>query len=186
MVQIVSKKHCVTHELQRTDMSFTKKGTGTYNSKRKRCCMNGKKNWKSLSGENYLLGKPVHFSVKNTANNADTWGFIPLFFQHLYRTANSIVHLVVWVKTTQILRYRQQHISQRRIQHSRAVLMDTSWLKSRQHKFLDIGNSIFLQERSITAAKFSEGFTTYSLFSLNCREQQGFKTSTSCENSQDN
>ena len=38
--------------------------------------MNRKKIWKSLLGEKYLLGKPVHFSVKNTANNADTWGFI--------------------------------------------------------------------------------------------------------------
>ena len=33
-----------------------------------------KKIWKSLLGEKYLLGKPVHFSVKNIANNADTWG----------------------------------------------------------------------------------------------------------------
>ena len=50
-----------------------------------------KKIRKSLFGEKYLLGKPVHFSVKNTANNADTWGFIQQYFQHLYRTANSIV-----------------------------------------------------------------------------------------------
>ena len=61
--------------------------------------MNGKKIWKSRLGENYLLGKPVHFSVKNTANNADTWGFIQQIFQHLYWTANSIVHLMVWVET---------------------------------------------------------------------------------------
>ena len=59
---------------------------------------------------------------------------------------------------------------------------DTSWLKSRPHKFTDIGNSIFLLERFSTAAKFSEGFTPYSLFSLNCREQQSLKTSTSSEN----
>ena len=39
-----------------------------------------KKIWKSLLGEKHLLRKPVHFSVKQ-------------FFQHLYRTANSIVHL---------------------------------------------------------------------------------------------
>ena len=75
MIQIVSKKHWVTHELQGTDMSSTKKGAGTYNSK-KGYCMNGKKEWKSLLDENYLLGKLVHFSIKNTANNADTWGFI--------------------------------------------------------------------------------------------------------------
>ena len=73
--------------------------------------MNRKKIWKSLLGEKHLLEKPVHFSVKSTAYNADTWGFIQQFFQYLYRTANSIVHLMVWVKTTQILRYRQQHIS---------------------------------------------------------------------------
>ena len=70
-----------------------------------------KKIWKSLLGQKHLLGKSVHFSIKNTANNADTWEFIQQFFQHLYRTANSIVHLMVWVKTAQILWYRQQHIS---------------------------------------------------------------------------
>ena len=94
MIQIVSKKHWLTHELQGTDMSSTNKGAGTYNSK-KVFCMNGKKIWKSLLGEKHLLGKPVHFSVKNTSNNADTWGFIQQFFQHLYRTANSIVHHMV-------------------------------------------------------------------------------------------
>ena len=36
-----------------------------------------KKIWKSLLGEKHLLGNPVHFSVKNTANNADTGG-VPL------------------------------------------------------------------------------------------------------------
>ena len=65
-----------------------------------------KKIWKSLVGEKHLLGKPVNFSVKNTTNNADTWGFIQQFFQHLYRTANSIVPLVVKVETAQILWYR--------------------------------------------------------------------------------
>ena len=35
-----------------------------------------KKVWKSLLGEKHPLGKPVHFSIKNTANNADTWGLI--------------------------------------------------------------------------------------------------------------
>ena len=58
------------------------------------------------------------------------------------------------------------------------------WLKSRQHKCTDIGKSIFCLERSSTAAKLSKGFTPYLLFSLNCREQKGLKTSTSCENSQ--
>ena len=62
-----------------------------------------KKIWKSLLGEKNLLGKPAHFSIKNTANNADTWGFLQQIFQHLYRTVNSIVHLMVWVKTAQIL-----------------------------------------------------------------------------------
>ena len=70
MIQIVLKKYCVTHELEGTDKSSTNKGAGTYNSK-KGCCMNGKKIWNSLSDEKYLLGKSVHFSVKNTANNAD-------------------------------------------------------------------------------------------------------------------
>ena len=69
----------------------------------------------------HLLEKPVHFSIKNTANNADTCGFIQQFFQHLYRTANSIVHLMVWIKTAEILWYRQQHISLWRV-----VLMNTS------------------------------------------------------------
>ena len=65
------------------------------------------------------------------------------------------------------------------------IQMDTSWLRLRQQKFSDIGNSIFLQGRSSTAAKSSEGFPPNLLFSLNNREQQGFKkSSTSCENSQ--
>ena len=143
-----------------------------------------KKIWKSFVGEKHLFGKPVHFSVMDTENNADTLGIIQQFFQLLYRTANSIVHLMVWVKAAQILWYK--HITQRRIQLSRTVLIDTSWSKLEQHKFTDIDNSIFLQERSSTAATFSDGFTPYSLFSLYCREQQGIKTSKSCENPQDN
>ena len=119
MIKIVSKKHWGTHELQRTDMSSTNKGAGTYNSK-KGCCMNRKKIWKSLLSENYLLRKPVHFSVENTANNADTWGLVQQFLQLLYRTANSIV--MVWVNTAQIHRYRQQHISPGRMQHNRVDL----------------------------------------------------------------
>ena len=79
-------------------------------------------NFEEPLSEKYLLGKPVHFSVKNTANNAETWEFIQQFFQHLNRTANSAVHLMVWVEIAQILRYRQQHISPGRIQHSRVVL----------------------------------------------------------------
>ena len=31
MIQIVSKKHLVTHELQGVNMSSTNKGAGTYN-----------------------------------------------------------------------------------------------------------------------------------------------------------
>ena len=81
-----------------------------------------KKIWKSLLGEKHLLGKPVHFSVKNTANNAKTWGLNQQFFHDLYKKANSIVHIMVWVKTAQIHRYRQQHISLGRIQHSKIVL----------------------------------------------------------------
>ena len=45
---------------------------------------------KSLLGEKHLLGKPVHFFLKNTTNNADIWGFIQQSFHHLYMTANSI------------------------------------------------------------------------------------------------
>ena len=48
-------------------------------NQKKGCCMNGKKIWKGLLGKKYLLGKPVHFSIKNTTNNADTWGFIQQF-----------------------------------------------------------------------------------------------------------
>ena len=81
MVQIVTKKHWVTHESQRTDMVSTKVLVLT--TKKKGCCMNGKKIWTSLLGEKHLLGKPTHFSVKNTVNDADTWRFIQQFFQHL-------------------------------------------------------------------------------------------------------
>ena len=42
MIQIVSKKHWVSQELQETDMSSTNKRVGTYNSK-KGCYMNRKK-----------------------------------------------------------------------------------------------------------------------------------------------
>ena len=35
MIQIVLKKHWITHKLQGTDMSFTNKGAGTYNSKKR-------------------------------------------------------------------------------------------------------------------------------------------------------
>ena len=49
MIQIVSKKHWVTHELQGT--SIFNKDDGTYNPK-KDSCMNGKKIWKSLLGDN--------------------------------------------------------------------------------------------------------------------------------------
>ena len=34
LIQIVLKKHRVTHESQGTDMSSTNKGAGTYNSKK--------------------------------------------------------------------------------------------------------------------------------------------------------
>ena len=67
MIQIVLKKHQVTYELQGTDMSSTNKGAGTYNSKK-----GVLHEWKK--DLEYLLGKPIHFSVKNTTNNADTWG----------------------------------------------------------------------------------------------------------------
>ena len=170
------KKHWVTHELQGTEQR-----SWYLQLKKRGVVWMEKEIWKSLLGKKYLSRKPVHSSIKNTANNADTWRFIQQFFQHLYRTANSIVHLMIWVETAQILRHRQQHISPRRIQHSRVVL----WLKSRQRKFTDIGNSIFLRARSSRAAKFSEGFTPCSLFCLYCREQQGLKTSASYENSQD-
>ena len=84
----------------------------------------------------------------------------------------------------QIHRCRQQHISLGRIQHS-SVVLEHLVDKSRQHKFTDIANSIFRLERYSTVAKLSEGSTPYSLFFINCREQQGLKTSTSWEHLQD-
>ena len=157
MIQIVSKNTSSLINYKELICFQRTKRAGTKISK-KECYMNGKKFWKSLFGEKHFLGKPIHFTIKNTLNNVDTWGFILQFFQHLYRIANSIVTLRVWVKTAQILWYRQQHISLKRIQLSRVVLIDTSWSKSRQHKFTDIGNNIFLQESSSIAAKFFEGF----------------------------
>ena len=137
MTQIVSKKHWVTDELQGTDMSSTNKGAGTYNSK-KGCYMNGKiKIWKSLLGENHLLGKPIHFSVKNTSNNADTWGFIQQFFQQIQKDTS-------WLRSRQHkfsdigdITFRQEEYG------TGEQFWNTSWAKSRQHKFTDIGNSIF-------------------------------------------
>ena len=59
-----------------------------------------KKNWKSLLGEKHLLGKPVPFSVKNTANNADTLWFI----QHSFSTCIGHQIQLSWseVETVQI------------------------------------------------------------------------------------
>ena len=83
------------------------------------CCIKGRKDLEESLKRKISI---VHFSVKNTENNADTWGFIQQFFQHSYNTANSNGHLVVKVETAQILWYKQQHISPGRIQHHRAVL----------------------------------------------------------------
>ena len=44
------------------------------------------------------------------------------------------------------------------------IQMDTSWLRSRRHKFTDIGNSIFLQERSSTGTKFWEIYSLFTIF----------------------
>ena len=94
MIQIVMKKtRSLMNYKELVCLQQTKALVIT--TKKKWCCMNGKKISKSLLGEKHLLGKPVHFPIKNTENNADTWGFIQQYFQHLYRTANSIVHLMV-------------------------------------------------------------------------------------------
>ena len=79
--------------------------------------MNEKKIWKSLLGEKYLLVIPVDFSVKNIANNADT-------FSNSFSTCieQQIQFVMVWVETAQIHRYRQQHISPGRILHNRIIL----------------------------------------------------------------
>ena len=106
-----------------------------------------KKIWKNLFGEKHLWGKCVHFSAKNTANNADTWEFILQFLQHLYRTANSTGHLVVKFETAQIHRYfsrNSQHISPEKILLS-SVVLEYLMIKVKQHEFMDIGYSIFLQ-----------------------------------------
>ena len=90
MIQNVSKKHWVTHELQGT--VFNEQRELILTTQKKGFCVNGKKIWKSLLGKKHLLEKPVHFSIKSTANNADTWGLIQQFFPRLYRTANSNGH----------------------------------------------------------------------------------------------
>ena len=75
-------------------MSSTNKGAGDYNSK------NGvlyvwKKDMEESLRRKTSLGKTCSLFRQETANNVDTWGFIQQFFQHLYRTANSNVHLMV-------------------------------------------------------------------------------------------
>ena len=95
MIQIVSKKHRVTHELQGTDMSSTNKGDGIYNLK-KGCRMNRKKDLEEFLRRKISLGENLFTfpsRIQRILNN--TWGFIQLFFLYLYRTANSIVHLTV-------------------------------------------------------------------------------------------
>ena len=140
-----------------------------------------KKDLEESLGEKYLSGKPVHFSVKNTANDADTWGFIQQFFQHLYWTANSIVYLINRVETENILRYRQQHISPE--EYSTAgkfywqlvVKVETAQIHRYRQQHISLGE---VQHSS----KILWGIC--SLFPLNCREQQWLKTNTSSENSQ--
>ena len=56
MIQIVSKKHWVTHELQGTDMSSTNKGAGTFNSK-SGYCMKVKKDLEEYLRQKTSLGK---------------------------------------------------------------------------------------------------------------------------------
>ena len=70
MIQIVLKKHWVTHELQGTDV-FNKQRNWYMQLKKGGVVWMPKKIWKGLLGEKHLLGN-VHFSVKNTANNVDT------------------------------------------------------------------------------------------------------------------
>ena len=152
----------------------------------------GKKNkqtWKSLLSEKHLLRKPIHFSVKNTANNADTWGFTQQSFQHLYRTAK-FIWIPSWLRfwqhkfidinvtayfarknTAQIHRYWQQHISPGKIQHKFTDISNSTFRQKKYSTNSHIGNSIFHQESSNAAVKFSDGFTPYSLFSLNGKEQ---------------
>ena len=75
MIQTVSKKHWVTHELQ-GDMS-TNKGAGSYNSKKVGVLYEWKKRFGRVSQAKIISWENLFtFSVKNTANNADTWGFI--------------------------------------------------------------------------------------------------------------
>ena len=57
--------------------------------------MNGKKDLEESLRRKTSLEQLKKYLVKNTANNADTCGFIQQFFQHLSTTANSIVHLMV-------------------------------------------------------------------------------------------
>ena len=94
-----------------------------------------KKDFGSLLGEKHLLGKPVHFYVKNTANNADTWGFIQQFFQNLYRTANSIETRQHKFSDIGNSTFRQE-------EYSTAEFWKISQLKLIQDKFNDTG--IFL------------------------------------------
>ena len=68
MTQIDSKKHRATHEFQGTDMSSTNKRRW-YLQLKKGMLYKWKK--KDLE-ESLLFRKPVHFSVKNTSNHADT------------------------------------------------------------------------------------------------------------------
>ena len=102
MIQIVRKNtRSLTNYKELICLQRTKELVLT--TKKKGVLYEWKKIWKSLLGEKHLLGKPVHFSVKNTANNVDTWKFIQQIFQHLYRTVNSNGHFVVKVETVQIL-----------------------------------------------------------------------------------
>ena len=65
-----------------------------------------KKIWKNLLDEKHFLGKAIHFFVKNTANNEDTWGFIQQSFSNPFSTC----------------------IGQQ-------IQLFTLWSESRQHKF---------------------------------------------------
>ena len=121
MIQIVSKKHWVTYELEGTDMSSTNKGADTYNSKKGVLY-----EWKKRFGRVYSV-------------EIISWENLIPFPSRIQRIMQTHGGLFSNSFSTCI---------------GQQIQLYTSWSESRQHKFTDIGKSIFDLEEYCTAGYF--------------------------------
>ena len=164
-------------------VSSTNKGAGTYNSK-KGCCMNGKKIWKVSSAKNISWENLITFPSRIQRIMQTHWGSFGNSFSTCIR--QQIQLFTSWSESRQHKFSDVGNRTFRQEDHSTAgQLWWTPRGQSRDSTNSQIQATAHLSKMSSTAAKFSEASTPHSLFPLNCREQQGLKTGTSCKNSQE-